>query len=532
MAKNFILEKENKEEKISEQDIIKITHAALFLSCKIRERDIHCPMVPHVLNAGEHIIEEKDLRGMELSLSQFYDWNLSMMTYYDFLEQFMHMGLTFATDTVKIKQKETSATEVVEKEKKSERKNSGDGDASTQRGSPEDQRNGERWTIMRLGDMDTKERDQILDKIERRCLDLAKQICQKFTSDATVQREVAYLIVSTARREAGIIDYDSDLIKEFYKMEIRDSNELNRISKLLSTECEDNSKTLKFDLVVRFYTPDGMEMIPPPIMEVLQEEGKKIRAAMEKKYGPMPDFMGGPPPNEQDQRMAQGPTPPQHQQQRPPQGMNLNQRKPIQQTKQFFNNQRGNNNQVNRNNLRFHPHVQNNNKNNKNFQQPKLLKFNSDQKPKQQTNTLSKNQLMGNKTSQGFFNRANTTTTSDNNRIHIDARKGVTRTQTSNFSNQNQKNNIIRGSNYSNFRPSVSFSNLNLSSNRPQTSQGNFRNMIKIDGRPGSSGGNMMRNNLSFNNRVSNIFFNIFIGRPSTRSYSADPLGSKLPAIK
>lgn len=200
LSKNYLKTKESEGKEFTEKEIMIVAHAALFLSCKMRERDIHCPMVTHILNAGEHLIEEKELRDMEIELSQFYDWNMVMMTYYDLLEQFMHMGLTFANDKVKIKeqanQTEASAQKIQGKEEKKKESD----DDSTQRGSPEDQRSSERFKIVMLGDLEEKEKDQILDCIERRCLDLAKQICQKYLTCATRQREIAYLIVKNRKK--------------------------------------------------------------------------------------------------------------------------------------------------------------------------------------------------------------------------------------------------------------------------------------------------------------------------------------------
>lgn len=52
LIKNFICENEKQGRVFSEKEIVAYTHAAVFLSSKVRERDIHCPMVPHIINAG------------------------------------------------------------------------------------------------------------------------------------------------------------------------------------------------------------------------------------------------------------------------------------------------------------------------------------------------------------------------------------------------------------------------------------------------------------------------------------------------
>jgi hypothetical protein len=40
------------EEKLVRQDLWEVSHCAIFLASKMRERDIYCPMISHMLMAG------------------------------------------------------------------------------------------------------------------------------------------------------------------------------------------------------------------------------------------------------------------------------------------------------------------------------------------------------------------------------------------------------------------------------------------------------------------------------------------------
>ena len=77
-----------------------ISYSACFLSSKMRERDIYCPMISHFLRAAGDQINYDDMRIGEMKICRFFDWNISMMTFYDFLEQFMAQGTLFEDDVI------------------------------------------------------------------------------------------------------------------------------------------------------------------------------------------------------------------------------------------------------------------------------------------------------------------------------------------------------------------------------------------------------------------------------------------------
>ena len=86
-------------------------------------------------------------------------------------------------------------------------------------------------------------------------------------SDATCQKEVAYLAVVLARKEAGILNYDTELMRDYYKVEIRNGGQFSSSLNEIAVECKDNSDNLKFDLVIRKYREDGTEIIPKSLQK-------------------------------------------------------------------------------------------------------------------------------------------------------------------------------------------------------------------------------------------------------------------------
>lgn len=116
--------------------------------------------------------------------------------------------------------------------------------------------------VSSISELDVLKKEQIIEKVERRCLDLCQQLIQKFLLDATCQKEIAYLIVAIARKEAGIINYETDLLREYYQVPIRNRAAFAKSMTELAKECPDNSDNLEFDLVIRKYRPDGTEILP------------------------------------------------------------------------------------------------------------------------------------------------------------------------------------------------------------------------------------------------------------------------------
>jgi hypothetical protein len=117
IAKNFIDGYHKRGGKVTRILMIETAHASLLLASKLRERDIYCPMISHIIKGGgkqlsskiavfnpeiDEILTKTALRQAELNISHFFSWNLVFFTYYDHLEEFMSLGVLFEKDMLVI----------------------------------------------------------------------------------------------------------------------------------------------------------------------------------------------------------------------------------------------------------------------------------------------------------------------------------------------------------------------------------------------------------------------------------------------
>lgn len=94
IAKNYLyFEMLSSQGQLTAKQVTVLTYSACFLASKMRERDIYCPMISHFVRASGNQLNYDDMRSGEMKICRFFDWNLSMMTYYDFLEQFLAQGV-------------------------------------------------------------------------------------------------------------------------------------------------------------------------------------------------------------------------------------------------------------------------------------------------------------------------------------------------------------------------------------------------------------------------------------------------------
>jgi hypothetical protein len=65
LAKNFIMEIGRMNPRMPEEQIQAIAQSAIFVAGKMREIDIHCPMIPKILGAGgKRLIHQHRLKGV------------------------------------------------------------------------------------------------------------------------------------------------------------------------------------------------------------------------------------------------------------------------------------------------------------------------------------------------------------------------------------------------------------------------------------------------------------------------------------
>lgn len=75
------------------------------------------------------------------------------------------------------------------------------------------------------------------------------------------------MIVVLSRKEAGILNYDTELLREYFKIEIRNGSDFSKSSNAIANQCKDDSDNLKFDLVIRKYRSDGTEIVPKSLQK-------------------------------------------------------------------------------------------------------------------------------------------------------------------------------------------------------------------------------------------------------------------------
>jgi hypothetical protein len=56
LAQNYIVALEKARMRITEIEVIEITHTCCLLSAKMRERDIYCPMISMLIHAGGNLV--------------------------------------------------------------------------------------------------------------------------------------------------------------------------------------------------------------------------------------------------------------------------------------------------------------------------------------------------------------------------------------------------------------------------------------------------------------------------------------------
>jgi hypothetical protein len=252
-------------------------------------------------------VSEEALRLTEIDISRFYDWNVAMMTFYDYLEQFMQMGLVFENDRVReqLKRPEKKTNEFADQiSPKNQGKAVELAQEMEKRGKSIDDKKDQYATggssgsfydsfleilgvtkatidggegVKKALDLNHQETAMLIEKIERRCLDLAMHLAMRFLTDATVQREIAYLVVAVARKQSGVVDYDSRLLRKYYRVESRSQSDFKRAIDEIIKECPNTAAKLNFDLVIRQYTPDGVEIVPEHMIRELQFNDKYVQ---------------------------------------------------------------------------------------------------------------------------------------------------------------------------------------------------------------------------------------------------------------
>lgn len=241
-----------------------IAQTCTLLACKMRERDIYCPMIPHVMEvAGKKKFNKKgmtvsinSIKRREISVANFFEWNICMLTFYDFVEQFLAMGCLFADDKIK--------SETINELDREQEQNL----------SQENNKKKLEENFGQQGEKDVKllseiSKRKLIENIERRCFDLSIQITHFYLTDMTKQKLLAYIILVLSREDNGLSSPDKPLLRNFYG--ISREAKIEDLKNEIRKNCPDKKDKLFHDLVIRSYDEDGNEVLPSFIRRRMEE---------------------------------------------------------------------------------------------------------------------------------------------------------------------------------------------------------------------------------------------------------------------
>lgn len=269
-----------------EECFMEAVYGSLFVASKMRERDIHCPLVPHVIHYSEEAsLTEKRLKSAEFKICSFYNWNLSMMSYYDYLEHYLTLGALLETDKIKLSANEIigsstrgtcgrSTLELTEDLSRgsplqTHEFNQENSQIGVDSKSPVDYRGYDSsgstpYTvkgakIVKISGLSPQNTSKIALEIEKTALNLAELISCNYYINPFLQREAAYLILLLSRKHCGIAVYDSSQLKKLYDFDETHIDKLNiALLEIAKEGIKPNGK--EFDLGLRYYDDNGKEI--------------------------------------------------------------------------------------------------------------------------------------------------------------------------------------------------------------------------------------------------------------------------------
>ena len=83
--------------------------AALLIGTKMREVDLKTSYASEIKKFKENYWTCKELKQAEIEVAKYFDWNLHYLTYYDYLEHYLNIGILFNSDSIKKSNQQTKA---------------------------------------------------------------------------------------------------------------------------------------------------------------------------------------------------------------------------------------------------------------------------------------------------------------------------------------------------------------------------------------------------------------------------------------
>lgn len=217
----------SKEIIINQKYLITLARAASYLSGKMREADMHCRHVQEFQDIGGISIDLWDLRNLEVKMLDFFQWNVTMMTPYDYLEQFLSVGFTTEMDKVHNKKS--------------------------------------------LSQMARPELLKLIRRIEAVSLDLISRSCFNCIHSNFRRRELALAHVLKARQLCGLGNTPQiqSFFQGYYKCTNLQPHELEDTFKVFDYLTGIPQEFAPVDLVLREYDREGNELVDIPVEETI-----------------------------------------------------------------------------------------------------------------------------------------------------------------------------------------------------------------------------------------------------------------------
>ncbi len=163
------------------------------------------------------------------------DWRLNCITFYDYLEHFLSLGVLFCDDNLRLSQDSLSPPNISTKDgphhqMSSRTERSLDRDASTvdtpfdARGfsssitSPLEKNVFSLCRIVKINNLSESKQLNLLKRLEERAVEIAEYISGNFLIEQSQQKELAYLIIVQSRRDCGILSYDTEKLRQLYSL--------------------------------------------------------------------------------------------------------------------------------------------------------------------------------------------------------------------------------------------------------------------------------------------------------------------------
>lgn len=237
-------------------------------------------MISHFLRASGNQISYDDMRIGEMKICRFYDWNISMMTFYDFLEQFLAQGTLFEDDVILLNGDNSDHIKNSGRDFTPDNKIKGPGEKAQSpyytpspqesqllrlglRGnsrSPQPSHNNDAHKtpgrFIRAKELELSNRNVFIENLASSALQIAHQIGKQYLTNTWRQRDIAYMIVVMARQANNMKLPDQSIYKELYKIQNHvDFNQI-AIQRLKDFEILSVDK-FDFDPVERQYDSEG-----------------------------------------------------------------------------------------------------------------------------------------------------------------------------------------------------------------------------------------------------------------------------------